>query len=115
MNTFPVISRKPGYIFSDEPSTKAVLVADMASGYPLLNKLFTFAPRLFSFDLPRVPEADKLLIMTFYEANKDIPFLWYNSQDKTQYEVIFVSKPGCGIDGQKDRWRITLNLLQSSP
>lgn len=115
MNTFPDISRKPNQNFNDEPSGKAVLVGDMASGYPFVNKLFTFDPRTFSFEMPCVPEVDKLEIMEFYENNKEVPFYWYNKQDKTTYEVVFVSKPGCGLDGRGDLWRITLSLRQASP
>ena len=114
MNTFPYNVRSPNLNFSDEPSDKAVLIADVASGYPLIIKLFTFDPRTFSTELPAVPEADKLEIMTFYEDNKDVPFYWTNKQDKTQYEVVFISKPGCRLDGRKDLWRITLNLRQTS-
>ncbi|MBA7621511.1 hypothetical protein ES703_28875 [subsurface metagenome] len=115
MNTFPVISRAPDFTLRDEPSDKAVLIANMASGYPFVNKLFTFAPRMFSFGLPCVPEADKQKIMTFYDNNKDVPFYWPNRQDGVTYEVVFIGKPGCRIDGRRDLWRITLNLLQSSP
>lgn len=115
MNTFPDISRKPNLNFSDEPSDEAVLIADVASGYPLLNKLFTFDPRTFSFEMPCVPEANKLEIMEFYDNNKDVPFYWYNKQDKTQYEVVFISKPGCRLDGRGDLWRISFELRQSTP
>lgn len=113
--SFPFITRKPSLNFSDEKSTEAVLIADMASGYPLLNKLFTFDPRTFSFELPCVPEADKKLIMAFYENHKDVPFPWLNDQDGTEYEVVFVSRPGCRLDGRGDLWNITLNLRQSTP
>lgn len=113
MNTFPDISRKPNQTFSDEPSGEAVQVADKASGYPSLNKLFTFDPREFSFEMPCVPETEKLEIMEFYENNKDVPFYWLNKQDHTNYEVVFISKPGCRLDGRADLWRITLNLRQS--
>lgn len=113
--SFPIISRKPSQIFSDEKSSEAVLVGDMASGYPLLNKLFTFDPRTFIFELPGVLEADKLLIMNFYEVHKDTSFPWYNDQDHTWYEVCFVGKPGCKLDGRGDLWRISLMLRQVSP
>lgn len=114
MNTFPYNVRSPNLNFSDEKSDQAVLIGDYASGYPLLNKLFTFDPRTFSFEMPAVPDADKQEIMTFYENNKDVAFYWTNKQDKTQYEVVFVSKPGCHLDGLGDLWRITLTLRQSS-
>ena len=114
MNTFPDISRKPNQNFSDEPSDDAVLVGSAASGYPVLNKLFTFDPRTFSFEMPCVLEADKLSIMEFYENNKEVPFYWLNKQDKTTYEVIFISKPGCRLDGRGDLWRIQLNLKQAA-
>ena len=115
MNTFPVNVRAPNLNFSDEKSDKAVLIADTASGYPLLNKLFTFDPRTFIFDLPAAPEADKQEIMTFYEDNKDVPFYWLNKQDETQHEVVFIRRPGCRLFGRKDLWKITLYLRQSSP
>lgn len=114
LNTFPLDVRSPNFNFSDELSGKAVLVADLASGYPDLNKLFTFDPREFIFEL-LVPEADKLKIMEFYENNKDVPFNWYNKQDNTSYEVVFISKPRCKIYKRKDLWRIILSLRQSSP
>jgi len=115
MNTFPQVIRSPNLDFSDEPSDKAVLVGDMASGYPFVNKLFTFDPRTFIFAMPCVPEEDKLEVMAFYEANKDVDFYWYNKQDKTQYEVVFICKPGCRLEGRGDLWRINLMLRQSSP
>jgi len=115
MNTFPYVVRDPNLNFSDEKSDKAVLIEDTASGYPVLNKLFTFAPRTFGIEMPCVPDADKQEIMTFYEDNKDVPFYWVNKQDKTRYEVAFVGKPGCKLEGRGDLWRITLSLRQTSP
>lgn len=115
MNTFPSGVRTPNLIFSDELSDEAVLIGQMASGYPLINKLFTFDPRTFDFEMPAVPEADKLDIMTFYADNKDVPFYWLNRQDGTVYEVVFISKPGCRVEGRGDLWRIHLILWQSTP
>ena len=115
MNTFPTISRGPSLNFSDEKSDEAVLVADVASGYPQPNKQFTFDPRTFKFDMPNVPDADKLTVIAFYEANKDLSFYWTNDQDGVQYEVVFLSKPRCRIDGRIDFWRIGLSLRLSSP
>jgi hypothetical protein len=115
MNTFPYYVRSPNLNFRDELSDKAVLIGDYASGYPLLNKLFTFDPRTLSFEMPCVPEADKLEIMQFYEDNKDVPFYWTNKQDKTQYEIIFVRKPTCRLEGRGDLWRMGFILRQSSP
>ena len=114
VSSFPGISRKPSQTFSDEPSDQAVVIGEAASGYPVLNKLFTFDPRTFSFELPGVLEADKLVVMAFYEDHKDIPFPWYNNQDHTWFEVVFVSKPRCRLDGRGDLWRIQLNLRQTS-
>jgi len=113
--SFPTISRKPSQVFSDEPSDDAVQIGRYASGYPLLNKLFTFDARTFVFEMPCVLEADKLIIMAYYENHKDKSFPWYNEQDHAWHEVVFVSKPGCRLDGRGDLWRITLMLRQSSP
>lgn len=116
MNTFPDILRKPEQEgFSDEPTGKAVLVGDMASGYPLLNKLFTFDPRIIGFELRAVTDANKLTLMQFYEDNKDKPFYWFNDQSKTTMEVCFVSKPRCRLDGRGDLWRIIIELGKTSP
>ncbi len=114
VNPFPTLSRKPSHTFSDEKTDESVLIANMASGYPLLNKQFTFDPRTFSFDLASVSEADKITIMNYYENNKDTPFYWLNVQDNTQYEVVFISKPRCRVEGRYDLWRISLELRQAS-
>lgn len=114
MNTFPDISRKPNQNFSDEPSDDAVLVGSTASGYPALNKLFTFDPRTFSFEMPCVPEVDKLEIMEFYENNKEVSFYWLNKQDQTTYEVAFISRPDCSLEGRGDLWRMIIEFRQSS-
>ena len=116
METFPHTLHSPNREgFSDEPSDEAVLIGDMASGYPLLNKLFTFDPRTIKFELRNVTDANKLTYMAFYENNKDVPFYWTNEQDDTQYEVAFVSKPRCRIDGEKDKWRIGFELRLTTP
>lgn len=112
--SFPGLSRKPSHTFSDEPSDRAVVVGSTASGYPVLNKQFTFDPRTFTPELRSLSEADKLTVMAFYEQHKDIPFPWYNEQDDTTYEVCFTEPPRCRMDGRKDLWRIQLNLLQTT-
>lgn len=111
--SFPRISRGPvekGFI--DEPSGTAVLIGDTASGYLVLNKIATFEPRTFKFELPNVPDVDKLIVMAFYESHKDKTFPWYNDQDGLTYEVCFLSRPECRIEGRKDFWRIGLEFLQ---
>lgn len=115
MNTWPTLSRKISHTFADEKNPDAVLVASTASGYPHLNKLFTFDARTFPFEMRSVPEADKLTIMTFYEANKEVPFYWPNPQDSVTYEVCFNGKrPRCRIDGRIDLWRIVIEFRQTS-
>jgi len=111
--SFPIISRKPSQVFSDELSDDAVLIGKTASGYPVLNKVVTFDARTFIFEMPSVPEADKLIIMAFYEVHKDKAFPWYN-EDHAWHEVVFIGKPRCRLDGRGDLWRITLMLRQSS-
>lgn len=111
---FPVITRTPNLNFRDEQSDNAVLIGDTASGYPVVNKLITFDPREFEFEMPAVPDADKLTVMAFYEANKDIAFPWYNAQDSTLYEVVFVSKPKCRLAGRGDLWNMFFHFRQSS-
>ena len=115
LNTFPYTIHAPDdKTFRDEKSDDAVLIGDIASGYPLMNKLFTFDATTFFRDLRFVSQANKLTIMAFYEANKDVPFYWTNEQDDIQYEVGFVSKPDCSSDGEKELWRISLVLRQTS-
>ena len=115
MNTFPFNIRSPNLNFSEPPSGKAVLVGDSASGYPMMNKLFTFEPRTFDFEIPCVPDADKKEVMQFYEDNKEVPFYWLNKQDKSLHETIFVGKPTCRLEGRGDLWRMGFSLRQSAP
>lgn len=115
MNTFPHTLHAPSReAFNDEPSDEAVSVGSYASGYPLLIKQFTFDPRTFTFELRHVSQANKLTFMAFYETNKDVPFYWTNEQDNIRYEVIFICKPRCRLDGEKDEWRIRFELRQAS-
>lgn len=113
--SFPGLSRRPSHTFSDEPSDKAVVIGSTASGYPVLNKQFTFDGHTFMLELRSLSEADKLTVMAFYEQHKDVPFPWYNEQDDTIYEVCFTEPPKCRMDGRKDLWRIRLNLFQTTP
>ena len=115
MTVWPVIVRKGSHTFSDEPSNEAVLVGSTASGYPVLNKLFTFDPRTFGFTLRSVVDADKITIMDFYEDNKEVPFFWTNPQNDVTYEVAFVRPPRPRMDGRKDLWRLDIELRQTSP
>ncbi len=116
MNTFPTLSTGPSdKVFSDEYDSEAVLIGSAANGYPVLNKLFTFDPRTFRYEERFVSNADKLTLMTFYDVNKDVPFNWTNDQDDAVYEVIFLGPPRCKVDGEKDVWRIFLELKQSAP
>ena len=114
MNTWPILSRKISHTFADEKNPDTVLVGSTGSGYPHLNKLFTFDARTFPFEMRSTPEADKLLIFAFYEANKEVPFYWPNPQDSTTYEVCFTKPPRCRIDGRIDLWRILIELKQTS-
>lgn len=116
MNTFPTLSTGPSdKVFSDERDPEAVSVGNAADGYSALNKLFTFDPKIFRYEMRFVSNADKLTLMAFYDANKDVPFYWTNDQDDVEYEVIFLGPPGCRVDGEKDVWRIFLELKQNAP
>ncbi len=116
MNTFPHTLHAPAREgFSNEPSGEAVLVGSTASGYPVLNKLFTFDGRIITFEKRHVLQANMLTFMAFYEANKEVPFYWTNEQDDIQYEVCFTKPPRCQIDGEKDKWRIGFEFRQYSP
>jgi len=116
MNNFPTLSYSPDYIdYNEEKSSEAVIVGEAASGYPVLNKVFTFDPKTFRFVLNLIPQVDKEAIITFYDANKDIPFYWLNGQDGVTYEVVFIGRPECTLIGRKDLWRVGLELMQSAP
>ena len=116
MNTFPNIDRKPETgTFSREPAGGAVLVGETASGYPVLNKLFTFEPDVIKGELPFVADTDKRTVMQFYEDNKDVPFYFYDDQAKETIEVCFTGKPSCRLEETPDMWRITIELKLTSP
>lgn len=114
MNTFPTISTGPNFKFEDEKNPDAVAIASTASGYPVLNKLLTFDGRGFFFEHAYVSQASKEAIIAFYEANKDIPFLWTNEQDNVEYEVVFLGPPKCKTEDDRTFWRVSLSLMQSS-
>lgn len=118
MATYPTLSRSPGVKgFAEDISKNAVQIASSASGLPVLNKLFTFAGKTWKFTSYLVVQADKETVLTFYEANKDIPFDWSNTQETAPitYEVIFMHPPKCTLDKLKNRWRIVNTFRQYSP
>ena len=117
MATFPnTLSRSPGAKgYSQVLSKGTVQKAKKASGLPVLNKLFTFDALEWKFALYLVSQADYDTIMTFYEANLDIPFDWENEQDSNTYEVIFATPPKCSLDRLKDRWKMIFVFMQYSP
>ena len=116
LNTFPTTPHAPEYAsFSETPSEDAVLISSTASGYPVANKQFTFAPNTFRFTMNLVQQAYKEDIDEFYENNKDVPFYWLNYQNGVTYEVIFSGVPDRSTIGRKDLWQIGLTLIQVAP
>ena len=116
MATFPVLSRSPGSrSFTEQLSKSTVQIASKASGLPVVNKIFTFDPKTWAYTLTLVSQVDKASVITFYEANKDIPLSWANAQDGNTYEVIFDGPPKCKLDKLKERWQISLTFIQYSP
>lgn len=113
--TFPNIARDPNLNFRDQPSGEAVLIGSTASGYPVINKVATFEPQDFEFEMPSVPDADKIIIMEYYKANKDKSFPWLNKQDNTVYEVIFTAKPTCRLGGSGGFWNMFFKFRQVTP
>ena len=114
MNTFPTLSTGPKIEgFTDEYSDEAVVVADPSMGYPNINEEFAFNPRNFSYALQLVSQANKEAIEAFYQANKNVTFNWLNEQENVTYEVVFMAKPYCQLDGSKNQWKILLNLRQA--
>jgi len=117
MNTFPTLTAKPEIEgFGDQYSDDAVQRSSFASGYPCINELFTFDPRIFQERRRNVSETDKETWMAFYQANKALPFYWLNEQDNTVYEVVFVERPIPFIQNNdnKELWTISQTLRQSS-
>lgn len=114
MNTFPTLSSGPKMEgFTDEYSDDAVAVSPAVSGAPSLRSKSTFDGKNFSFSLTQVSETDKNTVETFYAANKSVVFYWLNEQDEETYEVVFVEKPYCELDGEKDKWKIGIKLTQA--
>lgn len=117
MNTFPTLSAIAEIKgFGDQYSDDAVQRASFASGYPCMNEMFTFDPRIFQERRRNVSQTDKESWMAFYQLNKGVPFYWLNEQDNTVYEVVFVERPIPVIQGDdnKNLWSISQVLRQSS-
>lgn len=114
---FPVLSRKPGVKgYTEDISKEAVHVASKASGLPMVNKLFTFAPKTWKHTRYLITQADKVAYLVHYEANKDVPFNWANEQEDDEvYEVIYAAPPKCTLDKLKGLWRIVFVFIQYSP
>ena len=121
MNTYPAessLGTSPSISgFGESLSSDAVQVASTTSGFPLLNKQFTFNPKTWSFTLGNVSQTAKAAIMAFYAANESLEFYWKNEQDNITYTVCFVSPPVARLQGDdnKSLWSIRMQLLQTAP
>lgn len=117
MANFPVLTRHPGVKNYTEVIDKdAVQIGKKASGLPVLNKLFTFAGKIWKHTRNLVSQADKEAYLVHYEAHKDVPFNWANEQENdTLYEIIYAAPPKCQLDRLKTRWKIVFTFMQYSP
>jgi len=115
MNTFPTLSTSYDLnSFTEQNSPEAVQVASFDSGHSVLNERFTFDPLSWTVQLICVSQLDKESVVSFYDTNKGLVFLWHNDQDDMIYEVIFVQPPVCRIQGENNLWTIELGLRQAS-
>ena len=111
---FPTLLTSPSLEqYVDEFDEETILRDSYSSGYPLLNPQFDFDPKHFQHILRNVSQADKILLMNFYEGNSENEVFWLNEQDGNTYVVIFLSKPLCELDASKNEHRIELNLKQA--
>lgn len=125
MNTFPSSSASGGELstspdiadFAESLSPDAVQIASTASGFPLPNKQFTFNPKMWTFTLSNVSQADKETIMTFYSNNDSTEFYWENEQEDEIYTVCFLAPPMPKMqnDDNKNLWVIRMQFLQTAP
>jgi len=117
MENFPALSRSPGASgYAEELSKNSMAIGSAMSGLPVLNELYTFEPMAWKYTLYLVSQADKETVITFYKANKGVPFNWDNAQeDDTTYEVVFMAPPVPKLDRVKSRWKIVFVLKQYSP
>ncbi len=117
MNTFPTLSCSPKIAgWGDNFQPGGTEVASFASGYPCLNKQFTFHPKGYNHIYQNVSQTDKETVDAFYSANEDVPFYWLNEQDDTVYEVAFTQEPSCQTQDEdnKELWQIGLSLIQTA-
>jgi len=111
---FPTLSTSPSLQqYTDEFDESTILKDSYASGYPLLNPQYDFDPKHFRHTLRNISQADKILLMNFYEGNKESEVFWLNEQDGSIYVVMFMSKPFCELDASKNEHRIELDLKQA--
>lgn len=119
MANFPNLTRKGSKAgFSEQHSKDAVSKASKASGLPVRNKLHTFDPLSWAYQLKLVSEADLATLQAFYEDNKDVPFDWESPKDGNTYEVVFDAPPKetiAGSDGTVTWYNVSLKLTQYSP
>ena len=116
MNTFPFssLSCKPSVRdYGDDYTDKAVKIADYSSGYPIVNKLFTFVPKEFTITIPAASDADKTAVDAFYLANMEDVIYMLNPKDKVTYQVIFTAPPHC-TPVTSTKQRIELEFRQAN-
>lgn len=115
LGVFPTMDNSPlAESYVETLDERAVRRASAESGYPMIAGRYTFDPKLIRFTLDYVSQADKASLETFYSANKDRAFLWYNDSDGLKYQVTFASAPRYYGRLSDTPWRIEIDLLQVS-
>jgi len=109
--TFPTLSREPGYPAEEQYNQLNSLTSKSEAGYIHGRKRYTRNRKIFKRVYPGLTAADKDLLDTFIAlVGTAIDFDWTNVVDSTTYEVRFVQIPILTKIGP-NTWKTSFQLL----
>ena len=109
MATYPVIDQSPD---STRKAVDNIKVEVSADGSIRGQNFYSKTVYQLSIVHPFILEADKLLIESFYDANKDVSFTFNMDADSTDYTLIFKGEPDYK-KVSKNVWLVTMNAVGS--
>ena len=106
-------TRSPSIESYTEPlPASAVAEASYASGYPLVDDLFTFTPDIWAHHIRGISTVQKNQIKAHWKQSKGEEFPWYNELDEEFYIVVYFGLPTFALDTKVGLWRVDLAFRQ---
>lgn len=112
---YPEISRGVNITpFTFQPAEEAIRRSSYSDGTPLVSKRFTFIPQDISFTMSRLTNADRTVMMEFFDEHGGEDMAVKNPSDELYHHVVMSGVPTCSQEDDKDYWSMEFSFREVS-